>query len=347
MASKRIQYIDLAKGLCITLLVLYHVFIHQDDVPQVNRTLMVFLLPLFFFLSGLFFKEYENFWDFILRRVNKLLIPFAFFYLVTSFALPNVLNLCGYTVSHTQSLGISGLWAFITKEQFANNPIWFLWALFLVNIYFYVILLSVRRLTSNSTYVAIMVTIASFAIGFLGSVYFSNNYNILGFADTAMSALPFFAMGYLFNKYTDILIPNRWDKFLPIIIVACFALTFLVGGSCAYMSNHFHIHPILIYVCGMTGTLGVIFTAKLLRDLPFVTNWGRYSLMILCTHGLLLQIFMPLSRKVGLPQYPKALIVLAIVMFSYQLIIPLMKKYLPHVTAQKDVIDVSKHIQQK
>ena len=83
MASKRIQYIDLAKGLCITLLVLYHVFIHQDDVPQVNRTLMVFLLPLFFFLSGLFFKEYENFCDFILRRVNKLLIPFAFFYFLS------------------------------------------------------------------------------------------------------------------------------------------------------------------------------------------------------------------------------------------------------------------------
>ena len=140
MENKRIQYLDLAKGLCIILVVLYHIFIHLHERPQAIRTLPVFMMPLFFFLSGLFFKEYESFWGFFLRKVNKILIPFAFFYLFTSFALPNILHLCGYTVSNTQSLGISGLWAFITEEQFSNNPIWFLWALFLMNIYFYAIL---------------------------------------------------------------------------------------------------------------------------------------------------------------------------------------------------------------
>lgn len=342
--SKRIQYLDLAKGLCITLVVLYHVFRHQHDVPQVVRTLPVFLMPLFFFLSGLFFKEYESFWGFFLRKVNKILIPFAFFYLFTSFALPNILNLFGFTVAATQSLGISGLWAFITEEQFANNPIWFLCALFLVNIYFYAILVLTKWLTSNSTYVALTLTIVSFSIGFLGVVYFSNHCNLPGFADSAMSALPFFAMGYLLNNYTDILAPNRWDKFLPVIIVLCFAITFYVGGHSGYMSNRYHLHPILVYVCGMAGTMGVLFTAKLLRDLPFVTYWGRYSLMILCTHALLLQVFMPLSRMVRLPKPIMAFIVLGVVMFCYQLLIPLMKKYLPYVTAQKNVINVSKHL---
>ena len=305
-------------------------------------------MPLYFFLSGLFFKEYEGFWGFFLRKVNKLLIPFAFFYLVTSFALPNILNLCGYTINHKQSLGISGLWAFITKENFGNNPLWFLWALFLVNIYFYAILVPVKRLIGNSTYVALIVTIISFAIGFLSSGYLSNNYNLPGFADSAMSALPFFSMGYLFNNHTNILIPNRWDKFLPITIVVCFAVTFLVDGKlCGYMLNHFPIHPILLYVYGMAGTIGITFLSKLLRNLPFVTNWGRYSLMILCTHGLLLEVFMPLSRLVALPKSLMMVVVLAIVMFSYELLIPLMKKYLPYVTGQKDVIDVSKHIQRK
>jgi hypothetical protein len=49
---------------------------------------------------------------------------------------------------------------------------------------------------------------------------------------------------------------------------------------------------------------------------------------------------MPLARMVELPKYLIAFIVLVVVMFSYQLIIPLMKKYLPYVTAQKDVIPV-------
>jgi fucose 4-O-acetylase-like acetyltransferase len=304
-------------------------------------------MPLYFFLSGLFFKEYESFGGFLLRKVNKVLIPFAFFYLTTSFVLPNILNLFGFTVAATQSLGISGLWAFITDEKFANNPIWFLWALFLINIYFYVILVLTKHLTSNPTYEAVTLTVVSFAIGFLGVVYFSNHYNLPGFADTAMSALPFFAMGYLSNKYTDIFTSNRWDKYLPVIIVLCFALTFYVGGHSGWMSNRFQLHPILVYVCGITGTMGSIFTAKLLKDLPFITYWGRYSLIILCTHGLLLQVFMPLSRKVDLPKPIMAFIVLGVVMFSYQLIIPLMKKYLPHVTGQKDVIVVSKNVNSK
>ena len=177
-------------------------------------------------------------------------------------------------------------------------------------------------------------------------VYFSNYCNLPGFADTAMSSLPFFAMGYLFNKYTDILTPNKWDKYLPVMIVLCFGITFYVGGHSGWMSNRYQIHPILVYVSGMTGTMGTIFTAKLLKDLPFVTYWGRYSLIILCTHALLLQVFMPLSRKVALPKPIMAFIVLGVVMFSYQLLIPLMKKYLPHVTGQKDAIDVSKFVKQ-
>ena len=164
MANKRIQYLDLAKGLSIILVVLYHICIHQHDRPYAVKLLPVFLMPLYFFLSGLFFKEYESFGGFLLRKVNKVLIPFAFFYLTTSFVLPNILNLFGFTVAATQSLGISGLWAFITDEKFANNPIWFLWALFLINIYFYVILVLTKHLTSNPTYEAVTLTVVSFAV---------------------------------------------------------------------------------------------------------------------------------------------------------------------------------------
>ena len=343
MNQKRIEYIDLAKGLCITLVVFYHFFTILHDTPPFIRSLSVFRMPLYFFLSGLFFKEYEGFIGFFLRKVNKLLIPFAFFYLVTSFALPNILHsVFGFTVRNTESLGISGLWAFVTYEDFSNNPIWFLWVLFLVNIYFYVVLVPVKKLTSKPQNIAAIITVVCFAIGFAGSVWLGGKYIKCAFLDSAMSALPFFVMGYLFNRFTDILVPNRWDKLLPIIVVACFALTFYVGGKCSYRVNSYHINPILQYVCGMTGTLGIIFTAKILRTLPFITYWGRYSIMILCTHGLLIHCLLPLIRRAHLSTMITALVLLPIVMFSYQLIIPLMKKYLPYVTAQKDVIKIKK-----
>jgi fucose 4-O-acetylase-like acetyltransferase len=112
------------------------------------------------------------------------------------------------------------------------------------------------------------------------------------------------------------------------------------------MHNIFWINPIAQYLCGITGTLFVIFSAKMIRDLPFISYWGRYSIMILVSHQLLLQILSPLFRKVPINIPLKIVVLLGVVMFSYQFLIPLMKKYLPYVTAQKDVINLLKFVKQ-
>ena len=345
--ANRIEYIDLAKGFGIMVVVVYHIYYHLH-IRQVIMPISIFMLPLFFFLSGLFFKESSTFTEFLLRKVNKLLIPFVFFYLVTSVVLPNLLYLVGYKVEHAGAVGkISSLWAFIS-ESFSNEPLWFLWAFFLLNIIFYLILVPIKKFTSNPVTISISILVASFTIGFFGTAYLAAppQCDLPGFVDSAMSSLPFFALGYVLNRHTQILTSNRCDKFLPIIIVACFALAFCFGGSCSYKQNIYTMHPILQYVCGMAGTLGVVFLSKYLGHIPLIAYWGRYSLMILVTHALLLQIYMPIARKFlsGLPQAVMAAIVLVAVMFSYQLLIPLMKRFLPHVTAQKDAIDVSKYV---
>lgn len=343
--KQRIQYIDLAKGLCILLVVLYHVFKHVHFMPEFVMTISCFRMPLYFFLSGLFFKEYENFIGFFLRKVNKLFIPFAFFYLVTSFAISNLLYyVFGFTVEGKSVLGLGGLIAFITKEKFANGPIWFLWVLFLVNIYFYILLNLVKKITSNKKIYPIILAVMCFLVGIIGSAVFSGRINLLAFLDSAMSALPFFAVGYLFNIFTDILVPNRWDKYLPIIIFVCFAITFYFGGNCSYRKNEFTINPFWQYICGIAGTLGIIFTAKIIQNIPFITYWGRYSIMILVSHSVLLEIVGPLILIMHLPLPLTVILIMIVLMFSYQLIIPLMKKYLPYVTAQKDVINVSKYV---
>ena len=94
--TKRIEYIDLAKGMCILLVVLSHMMAYYKVSFPYDSVLKCFRMPLYFFLSGVFFKQYEGFWGFFKRKVNKLLIPFAFFYLAFGVALPIVLyNHCG------------------------------------------------------------------------------------------------------------------------------------------------------------------------------------------------------------------------------------------------------------
>ena len=336
--TSRIQFIDLAKGLCITLVVLYHINVRFDLYPDLFILLSTFRMPLYFLLSGLFFKEYENFLGFLKRKTNKLLIPFLFFYLITSFLLPNLLHLLGWTLDKTESLGVSGLWAFLNKEQFSNGPIWFLWCLFVLNIMFYVIFLFSKLF---GKYFLCILVLTSCIMGCLGMVLSVNHINLPAFIDTALTSTPFFCVGYILRKHTKILYPNSTDKYLLVFVIACFVISYLIGGgNCSYKGNHFGISPLFVYISGLSGTLGIIFLAKYLEDIPFFSYWGRYSIMILLTHGLLLQVYIPIVKKIPVSATLLEIILLLVTMFSYNILIPIMKKYLPYVTAQKDVIPV-------
>lgn len=78
--SRRIDFVDLTKGVCIILVVMAHVGGAFEQLDT-NSMLSCFRMPLYFFISGVFFKSYEGLLGFILRKINKLIIPFLFFYL--------------------------------------------------------------------------------------------------------------------------------------------------------------------------------------------------------------------------------------------------------------------------
>ncbi len=69
------EFIDLAKGICILLVI----GLHTGAMPDSLAWLGMIRMPLYFVLSGLFFKDYGNFRGSGVRKVNKLLIPFVFF----------------------------------------------------------------------------------------------------------------------------------------------------------------------------------------------------------------------------------------------------------------------------
>jgi hypothetical protein len=62
--------------------------------------------------------------------------------------------------------------------------------------------------------------------------------------------------------------------------------------------------------------------------------------MILVTHSILMRVYDLLLQSVGVVG-PMALWVnLSMILLSYLALIPLMKRFMPHVTAQKDIIKV-------
>ena len=334
----RIEYIDLAKGFCITLVVLYHVvLVYHLSLP--GATFMkAFRMPLYFFLSGCFFKAYEGFWGFFKRKVNTLLIPFFFFYFLLSVCVPYIrMYLLGIK---TRILPFDEIFTAFLTESYPNQPIWFLLCLFEDGIIFYLLYLFAQKYNDRSN---IIICVGSLLIGVLGITLGMNHINLPVTLDSALSSLPFFAGGYITFRKTSILKPNQYDKYLPFLILLAFILVFVFCAYYSLLKNTFSLRAaIVFYPCGLLGTYGVVMSAKLLKKLPLFSFWGRYSIMILVSHSEVISLFKILLTRVELniPDIYLFAINLMLTMLSYLIIIPFMRKFMPHVTAQKDLISI-------
>ena len=78
--NKRIDFVDLTKGVCIILVVMAHIGGAFEKLDY-HSMIASFRMPLYFFISGIFFKSYEGLFGFFIRKINKLIVPFLFFYL--------------------------------------------------------------------------------------------------------------------------------------------------------------------------------------------------------------------------------------------------------------------------
>ena len=332
--KKRIQWIDLAKGFCILLVVLQH----ASELTHVDYPLSVqafgFRMPLYFILSGLFFKQYEGIVGFLKRKTNKLLIPFLFFFFTTS-AIPYWILLYPDELQH---IPYAFKYVYRFERVMFNGPIWFLFCLFEVNLLFYFVQwLSAKLSAKHQT---ALVLVLSCVIGFAGLTLGVLEINFPFYLDTMLSVLPFFAFGWWLYRHSSILTSPVDYKRDILVAVACAVVLFFSAVPVKWLVNRIPVEGVaLVYLAGIAGTMMVLLVAKMIGHLPFISYWGRYSIIILCTHNLLIiMLNWLLGRYIsgGLLLF----VVFVVTMFLCHLLLPLVKRYLPHVTAQKDVIKV-------
>jgi len=83
--AKRVEYIDIAKGIGNIFVVMGH----NDFAlisPFAHKLIYSFHMPMFFFMSGMFFKPDTPFWTFLWNRYNRVLKPFLSILLLIYFA---------------------------------------------------------------------------------------------------------------------------------------------------------------------------------------------------------------------------------------------------------------------
>lgn len=129
--SKRVQYIDIAKGIGILLVVLGHNDMNAYH-PMLHRFIYAFHMALFFFLSGIFFNPDRPFKALFKKRFEGLIKPLIF----------SILLIYGISVFFGKmSFATAG--SRLLKSLYMTGPylnwvqLWFLPVLFLVNLYAY------------------------------------------------------------------------------------------------------------------------------------------------------------------------------------------------------------------
>lgn len=317
----RIEFIDLAKGVCILLVVIFHSPRIDVTIPGVSALRM----PLYFILSGLFFKTYGGFRQLFEKKINKIIIPFLFFIVVDLL----FMAICKGTIDLKQFL-----YPVTDGQHLHNIPIWFLCSLFFSNLIFCAITLIAR----SSTAITISVGIATI----VGLLLTANQIYLPLYLTQAINGLPFFYLGYRLRT-TNILVANRFDRwnlpiaigFLTIGIGICLA----VGNTprLDFFQNHFNGRPLLFYPVALAMVGGLIFLCKTIKWLPIISYIGRYSIVVLGLHQILLFHL----RWVKLPFFDHKLMgwsLFAVVILICWIAIPLATRLIPWFTAQSDLI---------
>jgi len=188
----RLAYIDVARGIGITLVVLSHA---EGLNPFILKWVHSFFIPLFFFISGVVIsrKSLESsFIEYFKSNFKSIVIPYFFFGLITF--IPWVLVFRYHeTAPYVENEGIKqfiGLFYGIGRDWLRYNvPLWFLPCLFTTKIIFYWIF----RLKKAS-----LIAIFSVAAAICGHVLIKYlPFHLPWLIDVSMITVMFFSAGYL------------------------------------------------------------------------------------------------------------------------------------------------------
>lgn len=245
--NTRIEWIDMAKGYGIILVLIGHL-----NIPIITPLLYTFHMPLFFFLSGYVFKS--DFYPklFLSKKIRKIIIPYFFLSIPMIFA--NILREYGGLFSFDNLQTEMSL--FLIQER--HTTLWFLSCLFVLNILIYPII----KIPNTKIQLGVV-----FFISILGLILWRVGINTLPWnCDVAFVVLPFMYSGYIIKikGITNKLNIFNWHYALLFLFITCL-LGFInykyTGWRVDLFYSLFAIEP-LAYLNSFIGIITMIIVSK-------------------------------------------------------------------------------------
>lgn len=226
LTHKRIEWLDIAKGIGIILVVLAHFYQWVGIGVGVGKFIYSFHMPFFIALSGISVAISANKLgsvrahskNFIFKRTQSIILQY--FYVA-------VVSLIIYTLIFKPStdylyMSIKGILRGDVNLLAYNQAIWFLPMIFLSNIIFYGIIKLSDKICKNSISKNVSIVIISLGMFVIGDFLVKESINLWSI-DIALLTMPFNALGYLLFKYIDkILEKFRAIYLIPLSIIWVF-----------------------------------------------------------------------------------------------------------------------------
>ena len=297
----RIEWIDIAKGIGIILVVLGHI---TPRGSFINDFIYVFHMPLFFICCGLCFKGNTSFRDLLKKRLRQLMLPFIFFFMMTA-------PICIY---------IAKDYALNRILNDAPYALWFLPVLFISELFFW----EICHYLKNKKYMLLAICILFLA----GYVLYKYKIGIPYSLSAVFHATAFIGIGFYVKNM------NYRYKLLTAItlFVLLSASVLFVLPKESFNLIHNKLGPEYYgFLFSLLGAFMVIALSQKIKSNRFLSFFGQNSLGIMCIHFPLLSIVTEFVKPVIVNHIIYKCIELTIVLFGALLISILFEKYFPFV----------------
>ena len=296
--TKRLDHLDMAKGIGIFLVALGH----MEDIATGTRVwISSFHMPLFFIISGILMavknEPEKDYRESVKKRFRGIIIPYLWFSL--SYFIIDIGNL---NIVHNIDLHTFIVDTIDSATFYGMSVLWFLPALFLASVGF---LFLKKKLPDKAVAPLLIVTaVICYVIKLqFAKLYAANEdsllitslINIVYIFLRAAVAQSFVGYGYyakvLFDRFANggrqevSRLTSLWPALLAAgIVMLAINIALSMKNGCADLRNIILNNVAIYYIAAFLGTFGIILICKALPPVRLITYFGRNSIIVMACH---------------------------------------------------------------
>ena len=319
----RMDYLDMAKGFGIILVVLGH---HLTVSEAFTVWIYSFHMPLFFILSGWLYAHKKNalsFGEFVKKKSRSLLYP----YVVFSILILLWKYLLYFLLGSTPEKGFPEIWI-KSVTTYGYHALWFLPTLFFTEIIVHRLETSVGVCAKRVAYLScILLGLGASELLRIGTIQEIADYAVR-YAGRIFVAVVFYKIGMLMKPHFHGM--HRWRNLVfSIAALGVSLLLFPQNGLANLNSLRIGIFPIYMLL-GISGSVAIILLCQWIGTCPPLSFWGRNSLFVMAVHmDFSIEIAYILIAQIGLhhPAIHPTVVAVVLELLILAFAIPVVNKY--------------------